>query len=147
MAFDPVSIALEIGGKLIDHFFPDAEKQSEARLELLRLQQNGVLAQLAAETDLAKGQQAINQVEAASGSVFVAGWRPACGWAGAFGLAYAAILEPFARFVASVGFGYAGTFPVIDTTITMQVLFGLLGLGAMRSFDKLKGNGEEAGKH
>jgi hypothetical protein len=82
------------------------------------------------------GQIAVNQEEAKSESLFVSGGRPACIWIGAFALAYASIAEPFMRFAAVVLFGYAGVFPVIDTTITMQVLFGLLGLGAMRSFDK-----------
>jgi hypothetical protein len=43
------------------------------------------------------------------------------------------------RFVAKVWFGYAGFFPVLDTNITMQVLFGILGLGAFRSYEKSKG--------
>jgi hypothetical protein len=68
----------------------------------------------------------------------VAGWRPAVGWIGAFGLGYAAVLEPVIRFVAVVAFGYAGKFPVIDTSITMQVLFGILGLGAYRTFEKTR---------
>lgn len=81
-------------------------------------------------------QIAVNQEEAKSESLFVAGGRPACIWIGAFALGYAAIIDPFMRFVAQVGFHYTGAFPVIDTNITMQVLFGLLGLGAMRSWDK-----------
>ena len=80
-----------------------------------------------------------NKIEAASNSVFVAGWRPFCGWIGGCGLAYAAIIEPTARFVATVMVGYTGDFPAIDTTVTMQILFGMLGLGAMRSYDKAKG--------
>ena len=55
------------------------------------------------------------------------------------GLAYAALIEPFARFIAKVGFGYVGDFPVIDTNLTMQILMGMLGLGAMRSIEKIKG--------
>ena len=42
------------------------------------------------------------------------------------------------RFVAKVGFDYVGDFPVIDTSITMQILTGMLGLGVMRSYDKTK---------
>jgi hypothetical protein len=56
-----------------------------------------------------------------------------------FALLYAAILDPMARFVATVILKYVGPFPVIDTTITMQVLFGLLGLGGMRMYEKVKG--------
>lgn len=137
----------QMGSKLIEHFFPDPTKAAEAQLELIKLKETGRLADLAAETDLAKGQLAINTEEAKSESVFVAGWRPAVGWIGALGLGYAAIFEPLGRFLASVVFGYTGDFPVIDTNITMQVLFGILGLGAMRSYDKLKGNGVEVGKN
>jgi len=126
----------DFGGKIIDKLFPDPQKAQEAKIELFKLQQSGELAQLAAETDLAKGQLAVNVEEAKSTKLFVAGWRPFVGWVGGIGLAYAAIIEPVARFVASVGFSYTGSFPVLDTTITMQILFGLLGLGAMRSFDK-----------
>lgn len=129
----------DVAKNLIGRFFPDPEKAAAAQLELLKMQQNGELAQLAADTSLANAQIAVNVEEAKSGSVFVAGWRPMCGWTGAIGLAYAAILEPLGRFVAQVGFGYTGTFPVIDTTITMQVLFGILGLGAFRSIEKTKG--------
>jgi hypothetical protein len=91
---------------------------------------NGIQIQLA--------QVAVNQEEA-KGNWFTSGWRPACGWIGAFSLGYAAIIEPLARFVATVGFHYTGVFPVLDSTITMQVLFGILGLGAYRSYDKKNG--------
>jgi hypothetical protein len=129
----------DFGGKIIDRIFPDAQKAQEAKIELFKLQQSGELAQLAAETDLAKGQLNVNTEEAKSTNVFVSGWRPFVGWVGGLGLAYAAIIEPVGRFVASVGFGYSGPFPVLDTTITMQILFGILGLGAMRSMDKKNG--------
>jgi hypothetical protein len=128
---DPISALLNIGNTLITKLFPDPAQAAQAQLELLKLQQNGDLATMVAQTD-------INKVEAASSSMFVAGWRPFVGWVGGFGLAYAAILEPILRLIATLG-GYTGEFPVIDTTITMQILFGLLGLGAMRSYDKVKG--------
>lgn len=84
-------------------------------------------------------QISVNAEEAKSASLFVAGWRPACGWIGALALGYASIIEPVMRFVAVMA-GYAGVFPAIDTTITMQVLFGILGLGAFRSIDKKTGS-------
>ncbi len=132
MSLDPISAALDIGGKLIDRLWPDPTQAAAAKLQLLQMQQNGELAIITTQTDT-------NKVEAASSSVFVAGWRPFCGWIGGCGLAYAAIIEPTARFVATVMVGYTGDFPAIDTTVTMQVLFGMLGLGAMRSYDKAKG--------
>ena len=124
---------------LIERFFPDPEKKAAAQLELLKMQQNGDLAQLAADTDLAKLQIQTNIEEAKSTNWFVAGWRPAIGWVCGAGLAYAALVEPFARFAAKVWFGYTGDFPVIDTDLTLQILMGMLGLGAMRSVEKVKG--------
>ena len=85
--FDPISAAFQLGGKLLDRFFPDPAKRAEAQLELLKLQQSGELAKLASETDLAKGQIAVNAEEAKHGSLWVAGWRPCVGWVGAAGLA------------------------------------------------------------
>jgi hypothetical protein len=128
----------DLGKGLIDRLFPDPAQAAAAQLELLKMQQAGDLAQLAADTDLAKLQIQTNIAEAA-GNWFTAGWRPCIGWVCGAGLAYAALIEPFARFIAKVWFGYTGEFPVIDTTLTMQILMGMLGLGAMRSVEKVKG--------
>ena len=128
----------DLGKGLIDRLFPDPAQAAAAQLELLKMQQAGDLAQLAADTDLAKLQIQTNLAEAA-GNWFTAGWRPCIGWVCGAGLAYAALIEPFARFIAKVWFGYTGEFPVIDTTLTMQILMGMLGLGAMRSVEKVKG--------
>jgi hypothetical protein len=125
---DPISAVLNIGNTIINKLFPDPAEAAKAQLALLKMQQDGELAAIVAQTD-------INKVEAASSSIFVAGWRPFCGWVGGAGLAYAAIVEPLLRLLATL-YGYTGNFPAIDTTITMQILFGLLGLGAMRSYDK-----------
>ena len=95
-----------------------------------------------AENALMLGQIDVNKVEAQSTKWFVASWRPFVGWVCGFSLAYSAIIQPLASWVALVS-GYEGTFPVLDTTLTMQTLFGILGLGVMRSVDKgniLKGN-------
>ena len=119
--------------------WPDPAAKAAAQLELLKMQQSGDLAQLAADTDLAKLQIQTNIEEAKSTNWFVAGWRPAIGWVCGAGLAYAALVEPFARFAAKVWFGYSGEFPVIDTDLTLQILMGMLGLGAMRSVEKVKG--------
>lgn len=139
MALDPITAALDLGGKLIDKLFPDPAQRDQAKLELLKMQQSGELAQLQADTVLAQGQMEINKVEAANPTLFVSGARPFIMWICGVALAYAAILEPIVRFVATVVYRYAGSFPVIDTALTLQVLLGLLGLGAMRSYDKKNG--------
>ena len=129
---------LEIGKGIINRLFPDPAAAAAAQLELLKMQQNGELAQLAADTDLAKLQIQTNIAEA-SGNWFTAGWRPCIGWVCGAGLAYAALIEPFARFIAKVWFGYTGEFPVISTDLTLQILMGMLGLTAARSIEKIKG--------
>lgn len=138
MSFDPLSALFDLGKTAIDKIWPDPVKRSEELRKLEELRQAGDLARLQAEVSLMLGQIEVNKAQAQHPSVFVAGARPAVMWIGAFGLAYAAIIEPLARFVARVCFDYNGEFPVLDTTITMQVLFGVLGLGAYRTYEKTK---------
>jgi len=116
---------------IVDKFWPDKTEVEKAKLAT-------ELQTVMNEYNLSSDQIEVNKIEAASTNWFIAGWRPSCGWVGALGLGYAAIIEPFMRFVATQ-FGYSGTFPVLDTSITMQILFGLLGLGAMRTFEKNNG--------
>ena len=139
MSLDPVSALLEIGSKVIDRIFPSPEAAASAKLELLKLQQSGELAAMTMETDLAKGQLEVNKVEAASTNWLVAGARPFILWTCGIAFAYSAIFEPLARFIATVMYHYSGAFPAIDTNLTMQVLLGLLGLGAMRTYEKRTG--------
>lgn len=119
---------VEAVGKIADDLFTSDEERAKAEAEAYK-----------AETERMSTQTEINKVEAASSSLFVAGARPAVMWICAFALAYASVFEPIARFIARVGFGFAEEFPVINTDLTMQVLFGILGLGAYRSFEKVKG--------
>lgn len=117
---------------IINRFVPDATKKAEMAQEL------ATLATKQAH-EIALQQTDVNKVEAASASIFVAGWRPAIGWICGFSLAYAAILDPLLRFIAQVGFGYADVFPIVDTNLTMQVLLGMLGLAGMRSWEGSQG--------
>jgi hypothetical protein len=126
----------DFGGKVLDKIFPDETQRAAAKLELFKAQQAGEFKEMEIAFELSKAQIDTNKIEAASDKVFVAGWRPAIGWICGVSLAYSAIIEPIARFVAAVCFKYVGVFPIIDSTITMQLLFALLGLGAMRSYDK-----------
>ena len=134
---DPATIAglFSLGESLINRFFPDESQRTEQMIRLKELEQKGNLAELNAFVIGLQGQLNINAKEAEHKSIFVAGWRPFVGWVGGLGLAYISILEPIMRFIASMS-GYTGEFPEIDTTITLQVLMGMLGIGVMRSFDK-----------
>ena len=118
-------------GTVIDRLIPDKTAAEKAKLEMA-----GALQ--AQEFQIQIEQIRVNAEEAKSTNWFVAGGRPAVMWICGFALAYAAVIEPIARFAAKVWFGYTGDFPVIDTDLTMQVLFGILGLGAFRSAEKIK---------
>jgi len=132
MALDPLTAGFDLIKTGLDKFFPDADTELKGKLAEAASQIND-------DYQLQLAQLDINKIEAASSSLFVSGWRPAIGWICGISLAYAAIIEPIARFIASVLFAYVGVFPVIDTDITMQVLMGLLGLAGMRTFEKHKG--------
>ena len=122
---------LEIASKVIDRVIPDKAAAEKAKLEMAAtLQSQDFQIQLE--------QIKVNAEEAKSASLFVAGWRPFVGWVCGFGLAYAAILLPMAEFAAKVVFGYKGAFPVIDWAILANVLFGLLGLAGMRTYEKTR---------
>lgn len=116
----------------LDNFKPE----DSIRLREMDIEFQKFCMEHAIRVDLA--QIEVNREEARSMSVFVSGWRPATGWICAAGLAYAAMLEPCARFIATMA-GYTGAFPAIDTNLTMQVLLGMLGLGALRTYEKREG--------
>lgn len=80
-----------------------------------------------------------NLAEAGHGSRFVAGWRPAAGWVCVTGLFYQYVLYPLLIWIwAFAGIGGAPP-PSLDMQVMMTLLFGMLGIGAQRSYDKLKG--------
>ncbi len=131
MSLDPVTALLDIGGKVIDRLFPDPAQKAAAQLELFKLQQQGELSQMA-------GQMAINQAEAASANAFVAGWRPFVGWVCGTGFAVQFVVGPMAEWGAALA-GHPVKFPQMDMATMMPLLFGMLGLGAYRSVEKVKG--------
>jgi hypothetical protein len=134
----------QAGQKLLDHFFPDPAKKAEAQLELLRMHQTGELAQLTADTELAKGQLAINLEEAKSPNVFIAGGRPFIIWVCGFAFVYNYILQPLLLFFV-FAFGTAemvkqmSLLPDLEMAEMMPPLLGLLGLGYYRTREKMSG--------
>lgn len=84
------------------------------------------------------GQIEVNKVEAQHASIFVAGWRPFIGWTSGVGIAYTFVLAPFIEFVARAN-GYTQDMPLPDAAQLMTLVTAMLGVGAMRSYDKVKG--------
>ena len=127
MSPDPLTAALSIGSQVISRLWPDPADQAKAQLALLELAQRGELAQLD-----------VNKVEAASPSVFISGGRPFIIWVCGMAFAWNWIGLPVARFAAAY-FGHPLDIAPADMSEMMPVLLGLLGLGGLRTFEKVKG--------
>lgn len=124
-------------GKVIDRVFPDPAARDAAKLELLRMEQAGQLTAMQAELQLALAQIGVNQADAASADPFQRRWRPAVGWVCCAGLAY--------QFVVGPVLGWAGGIwdwpppPQLQLGDLVTILLGLLGLGGLRTAEKLQG--------
>lgn len=125
-----IGSVFELGGKIIDRLFPDPAQKAQAELELLKLTQSGDL-----QTTLA--QLEINAKEAAHPSVFVAGWRPFVGWSCGVGLVYATVGHNLLSWLANSQ-GWP-TPPAVDADLLIYTLGGLLGIGGLRTLEKVKG--------
>lgn len=110
---------------IINKIIPDPEKARETQAEIEKLL-----------IEASTMQQQINMKEAEHASMFVAGWRPFVGWVCGVGCAYSFLFQPLASW-ASTSFGGVA-FPAVDTATMMGLLTGLLGLGGMRTFEKVK---------
>jgi len=109
---------------LLDKFIEDKDQKAALAHEIATMSEKHAL-------ELSKGQLAVNAVEAAHKSLFVAGWRPFCGWIAGLALMYSTIIAPIISIWVDV--------PAIDSSLLTTVLMGMLGIGAMRTAEKVKG--------
>jgi len=128
---------LDAGLRILDKVIPDPQAKAQAQLELLKLQQAGEFKQLEADLQLSLAQTEINKVEAASPDPFKSGWRPAAGWVCVLGLLYQFLLQPLLAWGSTMQ-GFAAP-PVLQLGDLYGLLFGMLGLGAYRSVERVKG--------
>lgn len=138
MALDPVTGILEVGARLIDRLWPDAAQRDAAKLELLKAQQAGDLADLDAQVRLALGQMEVNKAEATAGG-FASGWRPSAGYICVAGMGYSFLLQPLLPWIARMLGADVPPLPELDNGELMTLLGGLLGLGGFRAFEKARG--------
>lgn len=115
-------------GTILDKIFPNAEDAAKAKLELLKLEQEGAFRQLE-----------INKTEASNSSIFVAGWRPFLGWVCGIIFAYNFLLQPLLLFIFAASSHPIVNLPKLDSGEVMTVLLGMLGLGGLRTVEKVKG--------
>ena len=135
---DPITILLGIGSKIFDKVFPDPAQRDAAKLELLKLQQSGELAQLTADTNLMIEQIKVNQAEAQNPSLFVSGWRPGVGWICVAACGWNWIGLPVVKLALEI-YGHPINLAPADLTEMLPVLMGMLGLGGLRTIEKLQG--------
>ncbi len=118
-------------GTLIDRLIPDKAEAERARLDM-----EAALVNAANEAALA--QVEVNKIEAGHSSVFVAGWRPSIGWVCAAGLAWAFVLAPVASWALVVS-GTKAELPAIQTDYLLELVIAMLGMGGLRTFEKMRG--------
>src|SRR5574338_668645 len=135
----PIAALLPIIGTVLDKIFPDANQAEEAKLKVLELSQKGELAYLDADLQIALAQSKVNEVEAASPDMFRGGWRPSVGWTCVAGLVYDFIFRPMLPWIVTVLGKDVPPLPSIDIESLMVLLVGMLGLGGMRSLERIKG--------
>lgn len=120
---DAVSAALQV----LNKFVPDPEAKAKFESEL----RNSLQAWDKSQTD-------VNAIEAANSSLFVSGWRPFIGWVCGAALAYQYVAAPLIMwFMTSIGVKLT-PFPKLDETL-WQLVFALLGLGGLRTYEKIRG--------
>jgi len=107
---------------LLDKFIEDKDQKNALAHEIATMSQKH-------SHEALKGQLDVNKAEAAHKSLFVAGWRPCIGWVCALGLFYNTIIVNILGIWVEV--------PEVDTTLLVPVMMGMLGLGAMRSYEKV----------
>jgi hypothetical protein len=141
MSFDLTGLGalFDFGTKLIDRIIPDPQAKLAANQKLTEMALSKELAELASSTDLAKGQMDINKEEAKSSSLFVSGWRPSIGWVCSAAFAMNYVAGPIITFVSTAYTGRAVAWPTLPVEVILPVLFGILGLGAFRTTEKIKG--------
>ena len=158
MSIDPVSTAVEttinsvfdLGKMAIERIWPDPAKRAEELRKLEELRQRGDLERLKAHVQLMLGQLKVNQAEARHKSLFVAGWRPWIGWVGGVALGWQFIAYPMLTWAWALlqarGIVPAEMPPppVLDTGPLFALITAMLGIGAMRSYDKRNGTQTDA---
>lgn len=124
MAMDPVTAGLDLAKTVVQTIWPDKSEQEKA--------------ELAGALSLINGQLKINEAEAANQNWFVSGWRPFIGWVCGTACAWNWIGLPVAKFACAF-FGHPLQLSPADLSEMWPLLMGMLGLGGLRTFEKVKG--------
>lgn len=117
---------------LLDKVVEDKDQKNQLAHEIATIAQKQAHAEVMAQVE-------VNKIEAASKSLFVAGWRPAIGWICGLAFAWHFVLAPIAEFALTYTVEKPPELPTFDMSALMTVLMGMLGLGGLRTYEKKKG--------
>tara|TARA_R100001510_G_C7536410_1_gene125745 strand:- start:61 stop:462 length:402 start_codon:yes stop_codon:yes gene_type:complete len=117
---------------ILDKVIEDKDQKAKLAHELATMADKHAQQALLAQLE-------INKAEAASGSFFKGGWRPAVGWICAIAFAYHFVFQPFIIFLATLFGAELPKLPEFEMTTLLTVLGGMLGIGGLRSYEKQKG--------
>ena len=119
-------------GNILDKFIEDKDQKAKLAHEIATMSEKHAQEAMLAQLE-------INKAEAASGSIFKGGWRPAVGWVCAIAFAYHFILKDLIIFGASFAGADLPELPKFDMGTLLTVLGGMLGIGGLRPYEKQKG--------
>ena len=115
---------------LLDKFIEDKDQKAMLAHKIATMSEEH-------HQDLMKAQIEVNKVEVSNSNLFVSGWRPFIGWTCGLGMFGNFITIPFANFVLAL-LEINIVIPLVPLETMMPVLMGMLGLGAMRSYEKTR---------
>jgi hypothetical protein len=127
---NPLDI-ITIGAKLLDKIIPDKDAREKAQADLLKAAQDQDFQKALAQIE-------VNKAEAQHSNLFVSGWRPAVGWTCVVGLVYNFIIYPLLLWFIAVTGSSIEPPPMFSENL-MELVLGMLGLGALRTYEKFKG--------
>ncbi|SOB60626.1 conserved protein of unknown function [Pseudodesulfovibrio profundus] len=135
---DAVGSVFDFGKTIVDKIWPDADEAEKRKF-------NQFMAELTAHVKLVMGQLEVNKTEAGHKSIFVAGWRPFIGWVCGAGLAYQFLVYPLLTWLWSLLIAFsiipatAIYPPALAIGTLVSLIGGMLGLGAVRTVEHIKG--------
>lgn len=131
MSITGVGEVASFAQSIVDRLWPDKSQQEKdqmaAQIQIMTLQ-----------AQQSEGQTDTNKAEAANASIFVSGWRPFVGWCCGIGFLIS-FLGPLISYVVALAGKTGVVFPQLDTSTLMTLLMGMLGLGGMRTYEKVSG--------
>ena len=122
---------IEVADKVLGKFIPDKNLKMKLQKEMAMAFHDANLAQIQ-----------LNKQEAAHKNIFVAGWRPFVGWTCGVALAYHFIVSPIVETIL-IDAGVAVDLPSFEFSQLSSILMGMLGLGGLRTYEKMKGVSRE----